>query len=369
LTRQLAPASVCLFQVEVQSMFLSRILLAASLLASVAPPAAAASFDCAAASTPFEHAVCDIPELSAADDRLAKSFATATGGLNKESVVLMRGDQRAWLDYAQRACTDDAEPLSRGRYSEMGGSCLVEKFNSRSRALEQSRMIGGHRFFIKSLYAALPDPDEVDNPDSYWKVASHDAVMPQLEVEDPWAEAFNRYVMDEAARDTETLSLAGASDVADLDATADSSLNIAVKELGGTSRITMAVNSSWFGHGAAHGNWGISYLHYLTAEERGLMASDMFTGENWADTLVEAAWEQLQKEHGADWLQVGSASEIAEIVVQPTRWELSNPYGLVVQFQPYEVSAYAYGAPTITIPWEKLDAIKADTQDHVLWGY
>lgn len=349
-------------------MFPSRFLLAASLLALAILPAAAASFDCAAASTPFEHAICDIPELSAADDRLAKSFATATGGLTKESVVLMRGDQRAWLDYAQRACTDDAEPLSRGSYPEMGGSCLVEKFNSRSGALEQSRMIDGHRFFIKSLYAALPDPNEVGNPDSYWKVASHDAVMPQLEAEDPWAEAFNRYVMDEAARDTETLSLAGASDVADLDATADSSLNIEVKELGGTSRITLLVNTYWYGHGAAHGNWSISYLHYLTTEERGMQASDMFSGKDWQATLRDAAWAQLQAEH-AEWLQVESPSDIAEIVIDPARWDLSNDYGLVIQFQPYEVSAYAYGAPTITIPWEKLDAIKAETQDQVRWGY
>ncbi|HTO27031.1 MAG TPA: RsiV family protein, partial [Devosia sp.] len=279
-----------------------------------------------------------------------------------------RGDQRAWLDYAQRACTDDAQPLTRGSYPELGGSCLVEKFNTRSGALEQSRMIGGHRFLIKALYAALPDPDEVDNPDSYWKVASHEAVMPQLEAGDPLAEAFNRYVMTEAARDTETLSLAGASDVADLEATADSSLNIAVKELGGTSRITMMVNTYWFGHGAAHGQWSVSYLHYLTGEERGLRADDMFAGKDWQVTLRDAAWAELQAEHG-DWLQVEAPADIAEIVIDPTRWDLSNDHALVIQFQPYEVSAYAYGAPTIRIPWDRLEAIKAETQDQVIWGY
>nr|WP_295887719.1 DUF3298 domain-containing protein [uncultured Devosia sp.] len=346
----------------------SRILLVASLLVLAAVPARAASFDCAAASTPFEHAICDIEDLSAADDRLAKSFSTATGGLTKESVVLMRGDQRGWLDYAQRVCTDDAEPLTQGSYPEMGGSCLVDKFNARSSALEQSRMIDGHRFFIKSLYAALPDPNEVDNPDSYWKVASHEAIMPQLDADDPWAEGFNRYVMEEAARDTETISLAGASDVADLDPSSDSNLNIEVKELGGTSRITLEVGTYWYGHGAAHGNWSVSYLHYLTAEQRGLRADDMFAGKDWQVTLRDAAWAQLQLEH-QEWLQVESPADITEMVVDPTRWDLSNDYGLVIQFQPYEVSAYAYGAPTITIAWEKLDAIKAETQDQVRYGY
>jgi uncharacterized protein YecT (DUF1311 family) len=356
-------------QAEVQLMFAARIPFTACLLVLATLPASAASFDCAAASTPFEHAICDIPDLSAADERLSKSFATATGGLTKESVVLMRGDQRAWLDYAQRACTDDAEPLTQGSYPEMGGSCLVEKFNSRSSALEQSRMIDGHRFFMKSIYAALPDPNEVGNPDSYWKVASHEAVIPQLDADDPWAESFNRFAMEAVARDTEVVSAAGASAVADLDPSADSNVNIEVKELGGTSRITLEVGTYWYGHGAAHGNWTISYLHYLTAEDRGLVAGDVFTGEDWVGTLVDAAWAQLQAEHPTDWLQVESAGDIAELVVEPTRWDLSNDYGLVIQFQPYEVAAYAYGAPTITIPWEKLDAIKAETQDQVRWGY
>ena len=349
-------------------MLFSRIFSAACLLISCTLPAAAASFDCARAATPFEHAICDIPELSAADDRLAKSFAFATGGLSKESVVQMRSDQRDWLDYAQRACTDDAEPLASGSYSDIGGSCLVERFDSRSRALEQSRMIDGHRFFVMSLYGALPDPNEAGNPDSYWKVASHELVLPQLDADDPLAEAFNQYVAEVAVNQSDIMSLSGSGDIGDLDPSADASVNITVKELGGNNRITLTVESYWYGHGAAHGNWGISYQHYLTAEDRGLIASDMFAGDDWAGTLVEAAWAQLQAEH-AEWLQVESAGDIAEIVVEPTRWDLSSAYGLIIQFQPYEVSAYAYGAPTITIPWAKLDAIKAETQDQVRYGW
>ena len=349
-------------------MSLSRVFLPAMMLALAAAPASAASFDCSKAATPFEHAICDIPELSVADDLLAKSFATATGGLTKDAVVLMRGDQRNWLDYAQRACTDDAEPLTRGRYDDNGGSCLVEKFNTRSRALEESRMIGGHRFYIQAVYGALPDPNEAGNPDSYWKVASHELVLPQLDADDPLAEAFNQYVAEVAVNQSDIMSLSGSGDIGDLDPSADASVNITVKELGGNNRITLTVESYWYGHGAAHGNWGISYQHYLTAEGRGLMASDMFAGDDWAGTLVEAAWAQLQAEH-AEWLQVETAGDIAEIVVEPTRWDLSSAYGLIIQFQPYEVSAYAYGAPTVTIPWAKLDAIKAETQDQVRYGW
>ena len=349
-------------------MFLSRTLFPALLLVALVSPAAAASFDCTKATTPFEHAICDVPELSQADDRLAKSFATATGGLTKESVVLMRGDQRNWLDFAQRACTDDAQPLTTGRYSETAGQCLVGQFNARSQTLEDSSMIAGHRFFLKSVYGALPDPDEVGNPDSYWKVATHELVMPVLDADDPLAERFNRYVLENANNQSDILSLAGGGDVGALDGSSDTIATIKVKEVAGTSRITMDVSTHWYGHGAAHGNWSVDYLHYLVDEDRGLIASDIFAGDDWADTLVEAAWAQLQAEH-SEWLQVDAASDIAEAVVEPSRWDLSNAYGLVIQFQPYEVSAYAYGAPTITIAWEKLDAIKAETQERIRYGY
>ena len=346
----------------------SRIVLPAVLLGLLVLPASGASFDCSKASTPFEHAICDMPELSASDELLAKAFATAIGGLTKESVNLMRADQRNWLDYAQRACTDDAQLLDgTSVYGDTGASCLIEKFTARIGVLEQSRMHDGHRFLIQSIYAALPDPNEADNPDSYWKVASHELVMPLLDADDALAEPFDRFVTDMAANQSDIMSLADGDDSGDIDPSSDTSVRMAVKELAGTSRITLEATTYWYGHGAAHGNWGITYQHYLTEQDRGLIADDLFAGEDWATTLVEAAWAQLQLEH-KEWLQVETAGDIAEIVVEPTRWDFSNRYGLTIQFQPYEVAAYAYGAPTITIGWDKLESIMAETQDMVRFG-
>ena len=57
----------------------------------------AASFDCGAAATPFEHAICDSEELSRSDEVLAKAFDTALGGLTKAASGALREDQRASL--------------------------------------------------------------------------------------------------------------------------------------------------------------------------------------------------------------------------------------------------------------------------------
>lgn len=341
------------------------LLLAALLLPLAALPAAAASFSCAKATTPFEHAICDNPELSRADEILAKSFATALGGLTAESVELMRADQRMWLDFAQNACTPDAAPPGKRPYDEMGVACLTEKLQSRSKALEESRMRDGHRFLVKGIYGAIPDPDEVDNPDSYWKVASHQLMFPLLDSDDPWAEKFNDYVYARA----DGLSQAMIDpDTGTYQASADTDSSLTVAETAGQNRITLDYSNYWFGHGAAHGNWSKTYIHYYVPEDREVVAEDIFAGKDWKQQLLAAAWAQLQAEHGA-WLQVENPEDIADIVVDPTRWSFASDYGLVIQFQPYEVSAYAYGAPTITVPWEVLEDIKAETQDAVRYGW
>src|SRR5690606_17711940 len=59
-------------------------------------PVNAASFDCAKATTPFEKAICGDAELSKADERLARTYQTAIGGLSEAALSAMRADQRAW---------------------------------------------------------------------------------------------------------------------------------------------------------------------------------------------------------------------------------------------------------------------------------
>ena len=73
--------------------------------------AQAASFDCSKAGTSFEKAICASPDASKADETLAQAYATALGGLSKDAADSLRATQHDWLDYAQRTCGDDAQPL------------------------------------------------------------------------------------------------------------------------------------------------------------------------------------------------------------------------------------------------------------------
>lgn len=335
-----------------------------AVIAALAPPAMAASFDCGAASTPFEHAICDNPELSSADETLAKAFATASGGLTKSAANALRLDQRDWLDFAQAACTDDAQPLTRGTYDEDGASCLVGLFNDRIGVLEGSRMLGRHRFTVASTYSLQQDPDAADDPDYYWKVATHELSYPLLDEDDALAPQFNAFIRDVA--EDALNSNSGGEEIVSSGATSDTDNSLTVKEVT-PGRITLTYSSYWYGHGAAHGNWGVSALHYMTEEGRGLEAGDVFDKSGWEDKLAELAFAQLKADHG-EWLQVESADDIANLVTNPTRWGFDSVYGLTIQFQPYEVSAYAYGAPSVVVNWDALADYTAAGLDGVRYG-
>ena len=329
--------------------------------------ASAASFDCAKAATPFEEAICADPDLSLADERLAKTYATASGGLSEQALSQLRASQRDWLDYARRACTRNAEALTSGAYDERGLYCLNDLFNSRSRVLETSRMIDGMRVYPDARYTALPDPYEAENPDSNWPVAQHELAVVQIDDEAGFAREFNALVTAEGQAISGGFGEEGGPESVENDSSSDSTNTITLKDVSG-NRLSLEVNTYWYGHGAAHGNYTITYRHFVKDETRWLDAKDVFAGKGWQKKLLDMVLTAAKAEHG-DALWLDSPDDLVEVVTDPDRWVLSDPYGLVVQFQPYEISAYAYGAPTARVSWEALAPILADTADRYRFGY
>lgn len=343
-------------------------IVAAGLVQLPVVPAQAASFDCAKARTPFERAICDNADLSRADERLAKTYATAIGGLSDTALNALRADQRAWLDYAQRACTDDAAVVTQGDYDRSGITCLNDVFDSRSRVLETSRMIAGMRFYPSARYSSLQDPDQVGAPGSNWAVAQHEVAVVQIDGDEGYAHAFNDLVRADGDEISAVFSAQGGSEHIEDDASSDSTNSITVDDVAGRNRISLLVSTYWYGHGAAHGNYTISYQHYLKQKGRFLEAGDLFQGMGWQKALLILAVEAARAEHG-DSLMLDDISYIAEPVIDPSRWDLSNPYGLIIQFRPYEISAYAYGAPTARISWEDLEPYLTEDADSIRYGY
>jgi uncharacterized protein YecT (DUF1311 family) len=327
-------------------------MLAVLLLLLLGLPAQAASFDCAQASTPLERLICGDAELSANDAVLAKAYATALGGLSDSARATMQSNQRAWLAYAALACTHNAV-LPAEDYPEEARDCINSLFYERARDLEQSRMQNGLRFYQVERFSVRDDPGE-----EWWAtVATREFSTPRIDDDGSLALAFNGLFDDGNGHFFGRFGAQGASGEEDDGTDSDEAVKVSVLDVT-SGRIGLRVDTYWYGHGAAHGNYTIGYMHFLTEPLRELAVADVFAGAGWEEGLAELAVAELGRTLGDDFWST-AAEDMASMVADPWRWNFSDD-GLILQFQPYDVAAYAVGAPTVTIPWSAIEPYLAE---------
>lgn len=337
-----------------------KFVLALAALLFIASPATAASFDCSKAQSPFEKAICSSPEVSAQDDILAKAYQTALGGLSAEPANEIKAAQRAWLTYAEHSCSDDAQPIP-GDYTDDQKQCLAATYRDRIRDLEASRMQGGYRFYPIDRY--LVEKDTQALPEDFTKVADRQFQIVKIDGSDDTAVAFNAAI-DKIIAETPDVFEPGTLTIGGSDGTADDDTATKVSAVT-NQRISLQTNEYWYGHGAAHGNYFITNRHFLLSEKRLLEASDIFEGDDWQARLGQLALDGIKAKLGEDFYAT-SDEDVMKTAADPLRWDFSEE-GLVIQFNIYEVTAYAMGAPTLTIPWGDLSAITTDRAEDIAY--
>lgn len=342
-----------------------RFVLALAALLFLVPVAQAASFDCGKAATSFEKAICANPELSMRDETLAQAYATALGGLSADAAAAVKADQHDWLSYAARVCSDDAQPIA-GTYTADQTQCLVGEFGNRIGDFEASKMLGGYRFYPVEQRLIERDPDATT--DTYNKVATKHFMTMKIDSGGDVATAFNalteklRAADDFSIGEDTSLFAKGSDKLATGNTSTDVDVSSTVASVS-SERITLSTEFYWYGHGGAHGNYAISYTHFLTGEKRELVASDIFAGHDWETTFGDMVVAKTKEQLGEDY-QGGEDSAVAASAIDPSRWDFSNE-GLTVQFEPYEVASYAAGAVRVTIPWADLGDMLADNAQQI----
>jgi uncharacterized protein YecT (DUF1311 family) len=314
-----------------------------SLAALWVVPVAAASFDCTKAQSPLEHATCTKPDLSKADDILARAYASALGGLSEGGGTALRNSEKAWLVYVDRLCTgwSVARPKV---YSDDEGRCLTMEFQDRERLLEQSRMVGGLRFTFVDHYRAKVDADLPNIDPQGREVATTHSFYAQIDDTGDEAMKFNAIVAaglhsDIASDPTDGEDTFGELQVSTVDPT----------------RITLTDTVSEFNHGAPHGYYQVYYVHYLRHEQRLLKAADVFGGSDWQDRLRKLVVDSLNVSLGDDEPEADpSQTPIHEDVVDPSDWDF-RAQGLLVQFAKGEVASPVEGAISVIIPWALIE--------------
>ena len=297
------------------------------------PAAAAPSFDCAKAATTVEKAICGSTALSAADRKLADSYNALLGRVSEPVRAALRNAQRQWLSYVRTLC---AKPM----HDDTVEACLTSSYDERQKQLATAiTRAGGLTFVRDSLFEARRETGEDEKEPWYQPYSTFESAWPVIDApKGKSEEQFNKAMAGAALVSARAFKRGGT----DFWFTYD---DIAVTD----RLISVDTTTSFYGHGAAHPNYGTAMVHWLRTEARLLNAEDVFVaGSKWKTVLRDYCFEKVKREGFVE-----KAEDIQDTTSNPQSWRFSKQ-GLTVLFNPYEVASYAEGMQQVFVPWSVL---------------
>jgi len=332
------------------------------LFAILAAPLAAQSpspqpgFDCSKAATPQEKAICASPELSKADAEMTAAYKAWLAAAPAGSQEAIRQSQRLWLRTRTVSCKpgDADTPLAK---------CLLSSDQSRTKDL--AGMIehrSGTLFVWQPLTLTAPDSAEVAqmmHEDGRPDFGTVTVSWPQAKSTTPEWVAWNKAIAAIAQTD---YSGEKPKPAYTRESAVDQDVDVAVTFNSVTDNlVSTAIQSYFYGHGAAHPNHGISQFNWLLKEKRELKPADLFLPQsNWSTELYKRTNQYLHKKLDSDgesyesFAQPGEMKKTVQaLVIDPHRWQIDKE-GITIDFEPYEVACYACTPPSFTISWDSL---------------
>lgn len=311
----------------------------------------AASFDCKAAKTPTEKAICGSPRLSALDEKLAQDYERALHALSAAGAAQLKASQRSWLRFATQVCV----PGKRPGQGESTAECLETEFGHRIEQLAQAGIRVGPYVFNRIDYYAAARTHEDDTGAHGGFVTDHVA-FPQIDA--PVTAATTAWNATQRKDDPGPISAGDAADGAAEDDDIDYTLGCV-----GDRFISMQFDGSEYNHGTPHGNYDHTVHNALLAPAmRKMTASDLFAaGTPWKTRLPLLFWNIYAQDPEADKELASIKEAITESAANPDRW-LLTPAGLQISFDAGEAGCYACNPGPITVPWASLEPMLASPE-------
>ncbi len=299
----------------------------------------AASFDCAKALTAPEKAICSVPELSVADERLSASYKASIEGLLPDTIQALRSDESEWLHYVARVCEAGKKQPTKSL-----ARCMLEPFQARNELLPKSRNRHGQTLFVmRTRFVTMPPSKNWSDKTSgtynlqtfIWPYADSDA--PEWK---NWNAAVERAVMAEIGLP--------ASDAAG-EVTAD-------VEYLGQARVTASIREQHIYEGFPHLYIHSEKFHWLLKENREMKVEDMFKpGIEWVKAVYDCCAVEGIKGHtynDGDRDGAFARTLFEEFVKKPRNWDIGSG-GLTFEFTEGALGEASDPEP-LTVPWMTL---------------
>lgn len=314
--------------------------LAASCLA--VQSAAAASFDCARATTATEHAICAVPELGRLDEQMAEAYRGAVeAAADADSKRRIKTDQRAWLKSRNR-CSNDS-------------GCIRRAYEERLGSLDERS--GSSDFAGAEGSGAVATDEHIREHKPSFDI---DLTYPRLTGSDAATEAANSRIRDAV----ESIAAELRAEYRDLldDNQGEHigmpwSLRLNPDTIYRAPRFWAVALHGYRYTGGAHGI--PEHLVLVLDRETGepIPPEGLFRpGSDWLELLSRACYAALAGREpftpGEEWLVEGTQPKAENFKLL-----IPHPDGIQVWFVAYQVGPYAIGEHDVTVPYAELEGI------------
>lgn len=299
----------------------------------------AASFDCGAAATQQEKAVCASPALSQLDEKIADSYRAELARLSPAGQNALRKNQDQWIEATTAACANllDDPALLPG--------CLEMPYKLRQRDLARAvTTVGPFTFLGLGTYQFVPCRAEVQCDGDFREGGYVHASVPRIDA--PATAATARW------------NAAVAGKIPPLRSQDNTDVNLDFRIAGASAdMISVRFDLSEYAHRAAHGSTFILGLNTVLPAVTPIAADDLFAaGTTWRPFLTKRAMERIAAALMRTSLDQDfqlAPELMRDVVSRPERWTLT-PAGLAIMFGPEDLG-FAVDVPQdAVIPWSEL---------------
>lgn len=309
---------------------------------SISAPILAASFDCASPSVtrPADKFICANPTISSLDEQLVRTFNQTKAQLSESAAQSFVAGQRSWLGYWPRLCSTDGKGRQFDRAE--GTQCLTEEYKRRITELKMTNFEGMPLYTVGKYSAVNPGKSLPD----YAKFVGHTLVYPQIESQ---ALAGEKLVLANQLNGWIS-GIVRRANINFNDAEVETGANISLEA---TSADIVSTLEVFYMNGfGAHPNGAAYRSHFVKSKGRPLTTGDIFKSNDWVNPTSQEIFRGLKKTAG-DMMLVNQPKDLVQSIVKPASWNLTRN-GLMFEFNPYEVAAYAAGPQEMTVSWQTL---------------
>jgi uncharacterized protein len=310
-----------------------------------------ASFDCGLTTlNNTEQFICKEPEVSKLDEKMALVYAENFKKLSPANRVSYLNGQRDWLKYWPQACK---RSYNQEQDTKINKECAVREYEDRLKLLPVKELKNQWVVFNVARYSAIK-ADKAFLPD-WVNTVHHSLVYPKIETMNLSASelAQAQQINDWISAAVKKLGLKNRISLNEKDM--DSFLDIDIEAI--SPDLTGLKTRYYFNGFGAHGNYAFSNFHYSFSKQRELRENDILQGP-WKKTTAEKIFEKLKAEY-KEMVLVDSAKDVEQSIARTQSWQF-NKKELTFVFNPYELTAYAAGAPEISMDWQELSTFLTD---------